>query len=311
MDIGSNIKENREKNNITQKELANALGLEATTISKYESNKILPSIDILKKISGIFGISVDEILKTEEFDLSKINLYKILKEQKEMKLKGNIYHNTQILFTYNTNHIEGSTLTEEQTRFIFETKSVLFKKDTIINVDDMIETTNHFELIDYMIDTAYETLTEELIKKYHAILKKSTFDSKKEWFNVGEYKGLSNSVGDIMVSSPKNVKKDIQNLLKEYNKLEKIEIEDIIKFHADFEKVHPFQDGNGRIGRIIAFKECLRNNIIPFIILEKDKLFYYRGLSEYQKGKEKGYLIDTCLNAQDKYILMIKKYLNC
>ncbi len=310
MDIGKNIKKNREKNNMTQKELATELELEATTISKYESNSILPSIDILKKIADIFETTVDEILKTEELDINNIDMYKILKEQKDMKLKGNIYHNTQIAFTYNTNHIEGSTLTEEQTRYIFETKSVLFGKDTIANVDDIIETTNHFELIDYMIDTANETLTEELIKKYHEILKKATFDSRKKWFNVGEYKGLSNSVGDIKVSSPKNVKKDMESLLQEYNKLEKVEIEDIIKFHADFEKVHPFQDGNGRIGRIIAFKECLKNNIIPFIILEKDKLFYYRGLGEYQKGKEKGYLIDTCLNAQDKYIIMIKKYLS-
>ena len=226
-----------------------------------------------------------------------------------MKLKGNLYHNTQIAFTYNTNHIEGSTLTEEQTRFIFETNTLLFDKQTIANVNDIIETTNHFKLIDYMIDIASEPLNEEMIKEFHKILKIGTSDSQKDWFNVGKYKKLANSVGEIKTVAPKDVDKNMQKLLNWYNSLTQVSFKDIVEFHAKFEKIHPFQDGNGRIGRIIAFKECLKHNIIPFIILDKDKLFYYRGLSQYQTNKEKRYLIDTCLNAQDQYKKMIELYL--
>ena len=227
-----------------------------------------------------------------------------------MKLKGNLYHNTQIMFAYNTNHIEGSTLTEEQTRHIFETNTVLFEKDTIANIDEIIETTNHFKLIDYMLDVAKEDLTEEMIKTFHKILKQGTQDSQKEWFNVGEYKKLANKAGEMKTSAPKQVSKDMEKLMEWYNSLPEITIKEIIEFHARFEKIHPFQDGNGRVGRMIAFKECLKNNIVPFIVLDKDKLFYYRGLKEYQTNKEKGYLIDTCLNAQDQYSSMIEYYLS-
>lgn len=311
LNIGNNIKKYREICQKTQKEIAEVLNVEPATISKYESGLLEPNISSLKKLSSIFNISIDELLsdETNTFDISNINIYDILKEQKDMKLSGNLYHNTQIAFTYNTNHIEGSTLTEEQTRFIFETNTILFENKSIANVNDIIETTNHFILFDYMIDIAKETLTEDIIKKFHKILKSGTSDSKKDWFNVGEDKKLPNSVGQIKTTSPKDVPEQMNKLLSWYNSLSTITINDIIEFHAKFEKIHPFQDGNGRIGRIIAFKECLKNNIIPFIILDKDKLFYYRGLNEYQSNKEKGYLIDTCLNAQDQYKKMIEIYL--
>jgi len=310
MKIGEKIKRYRENKRMTQKEIAEILEVEPATISKYESGTIEPSIESIKKLSKIFEITVDELLQEEEgLDISKINILEILKEQKDMKLKGNIYHNTQIAFTYNTNHMEGSTLTEDQTRFIFETNTILFENRTIANVNDIIETTNHFKLIDYMIDKAKEELTEEMIKEFHKILKTGTSDNEKQWFNVGEYKILPNTVGDMKTTAPKDVQKQMEKLLEWYNSIDNITINQIIEFHAKFEKIHPFQDGNGRIGRIIAFKECLKNNIIPFIILDKDKLFYYRGLNQYQNNKEKGYLIDTCLNAQDQYEKMIRNYL--
>ena len=308
--LGDKIKLYRENKRMTQNEVADMLNVSPATISKYETGALEPNIESLKRLAELFEISIDELLSDEkEFDISKINVLDILREQKEMKLKGNLYHNTQIAFTYNTNHIEGSTLTEEQTRYIFETNTILFEDKTIANVNDIIETTNHFKLIDYMIDVANDVLTEEMIKKFHSILKTGTSDSKREWFNVGEYKQLPNSVGDMKTVAPKDVQKSMQKLLEWYNSLIQITIHEIIEFHARFEKIHPFQDGNGRVGRIIAFKECLKNNIIPFIILDKDKLFYYRGLKEYQSNREKGYLIDTCLNAQDQYIKMIEYYL--
>ena len=310
MSIGNKIKEYRELNKMTQKDVAEILEVEPGTISKYESGIIEPNIESLKRLSETFNITVDELINNEKkFDISKINVLDILREQKEMQLKGNLYHNTQIKFAYNTNHIEGSKLTEDQTRYIYETNTILFEGETIASIDDILETANHYKLVDYMLDIADKNLTEEIIKKFHKILKEGTMDSRKEWFNVGEYKKLANEAGAMQTSSPKQTPKDMQKLMEWYNSLAEVTIKDIIEFHARFEKIHPFQDGNGRVGRIIAFKECLKNNIIPFIILDKDKLFYYRGLKEYQNKTEKGYLIDTCLNAQDQYINMIKHYL--
>ena len=310
MSIGNKIKEYRELKKMTQKDVAEILEVEPGTISKYESEIIEPNIESLKRLAETFNITVDELINDEEqFDVSKINVLEVLREQKEMRLKGNLYHNTQIKFAYNTNHIEGSKLTEDQTRYIYETNTILFEGATIASVDDILETANHFKLVDYMLDIANEKLTEEMIKEFHKILKEGTMDSRKNWFNVGEYKKLANEAGSIQTSSPKQTPKDMQKLMEWYNSLLEVTIKDIIEFHARFEKIHPFQDGNGRVGRIIAFKECLKNNIIPFIILDKDKLFYYRGLQEYQNKTEKGYLIDTCLNAQDQYVSMIEKYL--
>ena len=310
MSIGNKIKEYRELNKMTQKDIAEILEVEPGTISKYESEMIEPNIESLKRLAETFNITVDELIKDEEkFDINKINVLEILREQKEMGLKGNLYHNTQIIFAYNTNHIEGSKLTEDQTRYIYETNTILFEGETVASVDDIVETSNHFKLVDYMLDNADKELTEEMIKNFHRILKEGTMDSRKDWFNVGEYKRLANEAGNMKTSSPKQVAKDMQKLMEWYNNLSEVTIKDIIEFHARFEKIHPFQDGNGRVGRIIAFKECLKNNIIPFIILDKDKLFYYRGLKEYQDKTEKGYLIDMCLNAQDQYTNMIEYYL--
>ena len=306
--LGEKLKLYREKNNMTQKEVAEILNVEPGTISKYELGLTETNIESIKKLAEIFNVTTDELLKDEEkFDFSKINILDILREQKEMKLNGNLYYETQISFAYNTNHIEGSKLTEDQTRYIYETNTILFEENTVVHVDDILETTNHFKLVDYMLDIAKNELSEDIIKTFHKILKEGTSDSKKEWFNVGEYKQKANEVGKIKTTLPKNVQRDMNKLIEWYNSLEKVKIEDIIEFHYRFECIHPFQDGNGRVGRIIMFKECLKNNIIPFIILDKDKLFYYRGLKEYKS--EKGYLIDTCLNAQDQYKKMIEYYL--
>lgn len=308
--LGEKIKKYRENKNMTQNEVADILGVKSATISKYESNTLEPNIESIKKLAEIFEISIDELLKDEEeFNISKYNILGILREQKRMKLKGNLYHNTQITFAYNTNHIEGSKLTEDQTRYIYETNTLLAEKDSVTDLDDILETANHFKLVDYMLDIADKKLTENMIKEFHRILKEGTSNGRKDWFVVGDYKKLSNEVGGLKTTEPKNVERDMKKLLEWYDSLEQVTIKEIIEFHAKFEKIHPFQDGNGRVGRIIAFKECLKNNIVPFIILDKDKLFYYRGLNQYQNNKEKGFLIDTCLNAQDQYTEMLKYYL--
>ena len=229
---------------------------------------------------------------------SNNKLLNILKEQKDIKLSGGIYHKTQIELTYNSNHIEGSTLTHEQTRFIFETNTIGVENGPV-NVDDVVETANRFKCVDYIIDNAMKPLTESMIKELHFILKNGTSDSRKEWFNVGKYKKMPNVVGGEETCPPERVKSEMKQLLTTYNSLEHKTFENIVEFHKHFEKIHPFQDGNGRVGRLIMFKECLANNIVPFIIDEKHKIYYYRGLKEWDN--EKGYLIDTCLSCQDKY----------
>ncbi len=226
-----------------------------------------------------------------------MKLLEILQEEKSNNLKGGIYHQTQIKLAYNTNRIEGSKLSEEQTRYIYETNTLFTEKaEETANVDDIIETVNHFHCFDYMLKIAKEPLTETHIKEFHKILKTNTSDARKDWFKVGEYKLKPNVVGGIETSKPNEVKEHIKRLLKNYNNKKNIKIENIIEFHYEFEKIHPFQDGNGRVGRLILFKECLKNNITPFIIEDEYKFFYYRGLSEYSKIK--GYLNDTCLSAQ-------------
>ncbi len=225
-------------------------------------------------------------------------LLNILREQKESRLKGGIYHKTQIQLTYNSNHIEGSGLSEEQTRYIFETNTVGITND-VINVDDLIETTNHFRCIDFIIDKAKEPLSEKMIKELHFILKVGTSDSVKDWFNVGDYKRLPNEVGGRETTLPKDVKAEMAKLIGDYNAIENKTLLDIIEFHQRFESIHPFQDGNGRVGRLIMFKECLNNDIIPFIITDDLKFYYYRGLHEWDK--ERGYLVDTILTSQDRF----------
>lgn len=231
------------------------------------------------------------------------NLLEVLKVEKASKISGGIYHKIQVELTYNSNHIEGSKLTHDQTRYIYETNTIGFT-DSTINVDDIVETANHFKCIDMVIDKAPKPLSETFIKQLHMVLKNGTSDSRKDWFAVGDYKKYPNEVGGKITTPPEEVNDKIKALISAYNKTDNKSFDDLISFHYEFERIHPFQDGNGRIGRLILFKECLKHNIVPFIIDENLKMFYYRGLSEWQN--EKGYLIDTCLTAQDKF----KKYLD-
>ena len=227
-----------------------------------------------------------------------ITLLDILQEEKESKYAGGIYHKTQIDLTYNSNHIEGSRLTHDQTQYIFETNTIGVENE-VLNVDDVIETANHFRCIDLIIDHGKAALTEKFIKKLHLILKNGTSDSRKDWFAVDDYKKLPNEVGGMETALPEEVADKMKALLTEYNNKKEKTFEDILDFHVKFERIHPFQDGNGRVGRLIIFKECLKYNIVPFIIEDNLKLFYYRGLKEW--NNEKGYLTDTCLTAQDRY----------
>ena len=226
-------------------------------------------------------------------------LLSALREQKETGMKGGIYHKTQIDLTYNSNHIEGSRLTHDQTRYIFETNTIGLSADQTVNVDDIVETMNHFRCVDLIIDRAAEPLSEELAKTLHGILKSGTSDSRKNWFAVGDYKRLPNEVGGEKTCEPELVHESMERLIDGYNAKGQHTLEDILDFHVRFEKIHPFQDGNGRVGRLIIFKECLRCGIVPFIITDELKMFYYRGLREW--GHLDGYLTDTCLSAQDDY----------
>ncbi len=220
-------------------------------------------------------------------------------QEKAAGYKGGLYHLTQVKLAYNSNRIEGSRLTEEQTRYMYETKTLIPSGNEAAPINDIIETQNHFELFNYMLSTATQPLTEELIKTYHRILKSSTTDAQLDWFAVGDYKTQENMVGDMETTPPDQVAAEMGRLLREYNGKKSISLEDVIDFHVRFERIHPFQDGNGRVGRIVLFKECLKNDIVPFIIEDTKKAFYYRGLREY--SREPGYLLDTCLDAQDRY----------
>lgn len=225
-------------------------------------------------------------------------LLSILKDEKKKQRKGGVYHKVQIDLTYNSNHIEGSRLTHDQTRYIFETNTIGFENGAV-NVDDIVETANHFRCIDMVIDNAMQPLSEAFIKRLHFTLKNGTSDSRKDWFAVGEYKRVPNEVGGRDTAAPEEVATKIGALLDTYNATKKHTLEQIVEFHHDFECIHPFQDGNGRVGRLILFKECLKNNIVPFIIEDDLKMFYYRGLHEW--NNEHGYLMDTCLTAQDRF----------
>lgn len=236
--------------------------------------------------------------------MSQILTY--LLEEKEAKRKGGLYHKTQVSLTYNSNRIEGSRLTEEQTRYIFETRTIGFKDEEAVSVDDIIETSNHFVAFDYLLNTINKTLSGNIIKEFHRILKTGTADAAKTWFNVGEWKKLPNEVGGIQTVMPQDVDTEITRLNDRYNSIVEVKFEDIIEYHFRFERIHPFQDGNGRVGRLIMFRECLRHNIIPFIIDERHKQFYYRGLKEFISTP--GYLLDTCLSAQDTYTTWVKYF---
>ncbi len=244
--------------------------------------------------------------KPERVNKSKkeINtLLDILQDEKKSKYKGGIYHKTQIELTYNSNHMEGSRLTHDQTRYIFETNTIGVDNEAV-NVDDITHTSNHFRCVDLIIDNVNATLTEKFIKNLHMILKSGTSDCAKDWFIVGDYKKLPNEVGGMATTLPEEVSTNMKELLSSYKAKYNKSLEDILEFHVRFERIHPFQDGNGRVGRLIMFKECLKYNIVPFIIEDNLKMFYYRGLKEWDN--EKGFFIDTCLTAQDRY----KKYLD-
>lgn len=242
--------------------------------------------------------TAEKPLRRKRSKKSVNTLLSVLQREKESRLSGGIYHRLQIDMTYNSNHMEGSMLTHEQTRYIFETHTIGMT-EMAVNIDDIIETTNHFRCIDMVIDNANNKLSESFIKKLHETLKNGTSDSRKDWFAIGEYKKLPNEVGGRKTAQPEQVSGIMKQLLKQYSSTAKKTLEEIIAFHADFETIHPFQDGNGRIGRLIMLKECLKNNIVPFIISDDLKMFYYRGLHEW--NKERGFLIDTCLTAQDRF----------
>ncbi len=257
------------------------------------------------KIEGAFltgktwNIPADAVLPQRKATRKPMSpLLAMLREQKESHLKGGIYHRTQIDLTYNSNHIEGSRLTHDQTRYIFETNTIGIAGETL-NVDDIVETVNHFRCIDFIIDHAEEQVTESLVKQLHGLLKSGTSDSRKEWFAVGDYKKLANEVGGQETCSPKEVHRQMKALLSDYNRCRRKTLAEILDFHVRFERIHPFQDGNGRVGRLLMFKECLANGIVPFIITDDLKLFYYRGLQEW--GHVNGFLTDTCLTAQDQF----------
>lgn len=284
-----------QEKGIKKTELLKKLKLSSATIAKLSKNEFV-SLEVLEKICQCLNCNIEDIF--EFVQETKSPLLKQLIEEKGIKLKGGIYHQIQINFAYNSNHIEGSRLSEDQTRYIYETHSIISNKEETISINDVNETLNHFRCFDYILENV-NILTEELIKEIYKILKTNTLDSLQDWFKVGEYKLRPNTVGGKRTTPPSKVKGEMRKLLKEYNEKENITFDDIIEFHYNFESIHPFQDGNGRVGRLIMFKECLRNNIVPFIIDEKYKAFYYRGLKEFEY--EKGYLIDTCLSAQDKF----------
>jgi len=280
---------------ISIKQFAEKHGIPERTIRNYCS---AGKIEGALLIGKTWSIPADAPLPERSAKRAVSPLLSALREQKSMRLKGGIYHKTQIDLTYNSNHIEGSRLSHDQTRYIFETQTI-GASDESIKVDDIVETVNHFRCIDIIIDRTELRLTESFIKELHQMLKAGTSDSMKPWFKVGDYKQLPNIVGDMETCAPKEVHKQMKALLSDYNSAAKHTLDDILDFHKRFESIHPFQDGNGRVGRLIMFKECLANGITPFIITDELKAFYYRGLAEWPSVQE--YLRDTCLTAQDQY----------
>jgi len=278
-------------------ETAKKWGLTDRAVRRYCSEGLIPGAFLTGKTWNVPEDAIPPERKNAK-KFSDNDLLNILKYEKDGKIKGGIYHKVQISLTYNSNHIEGSKLTEDQTRWIFETNTIGTYEESL-KVDDIVEAMNHFRCIDFIIDNAKKTLTENMIKTLHLMLKTGTMDSTITWFRIGDYKLRANEVGGEPTCPPAEVEKRMKALLEEYNSKETKTIEDVIEFHQNFEKIHPFQDGNGRVGRLIMFKECLANNIVPFIVNEEHRWYYYRGLKEW--NKEKKYLLDTCLSAQDEF----------
>ena len=277
---------------ITRSDLTKEPGISSRTIAKIGRGENLSRV-VMEKLCGYFSCTAAELC----LEVSDNPILQTLREEKAAKISGGLYHELQVRMTYNSNHIEGSRLTEDQTRLIFETNTL--DAGDGVPVDDILETVHHFRAIDYVIDCADNVLTEEIIKELHFILKRDTKDSTLDWFAVGDYKKRPNVVGGRETTKPKDVPARMKALLGAYNAKSAVTIQDIIAFHAAFEQIHPFQDGNGRVGRLIALKECLRFNIVPFLIEDSKKAFYYRGLSEWDN--EKGWLTDTCLDGQDTF----------
>lgn len=277
---------------MTKTSLATELGISSKTMAKMSRGEKIAD-HVLKRIADYFFCSITELCAEKTDNL----ILQTLRDEKDAKISGGLYHELQVRMTYNSNHIEGSKLSEDQTRMIFETRTI--NATGGVPVDDIIETVNHFRAIDYVIDVAEDELTEEIIKDLHRILKQGTADAALSWFAVGDYKKRANVVGGRETAKPKDVPTRMKALLSSYSAADVITVDDIIAFHHDFESIHPFQDGNGRVGRLIALKECLHYDIVPFIIEDTKKAFYYRGLAEWED--EKGYLIDTCLDGQDTF----------
>lgn len=286
------LEQKLKERGIGRSDLTKLLGLSSRTVAKVGKGEKL-SRRVMEKLADFFGCSPEELCR----EVSDNPILQMLREEKEAKISGGLYHELQVRMTYNSNHIEGSRLTEDQTRLIFETNTLNVGDG--VPVDDVLETVHHFRAIDYVIDSADQVLTEDIIKELHYILKHDTKDSTLDWFAVGDYKKRPNVVGGRETAKPKDVPVQMKKLLDEYNAKQDITVNDIIAFHAEFEKIHPFQDGNGRVGRLVALKECLRHNVVPFLIEDRKKAFYYRGLSEWDN--EKGWLRDTCLDGQDTF----------
>ena len=277
---------------LTRSFLTKELGISSRTIAKLaKGEKIAPRV--LEKIAAFLSCDAQELYRC----ISDNPLLQTLRDEKSVRLPGGLYHELQVRMTYNSNHMEGSRLSEEQTRFIFETNTVDVGDG--VSVDDIIETVNHFRAIDRVIDAADESLTEALIKELHRILKQCTRDASLDWFAVGEYKKRANVVGGRETAKPKDVPAEMAALLAAYEATPDVGFEEIVRFHVEFERIHPFQDGNGRVGRLIALKECLRYGVTPFLIEDAKKAFYYRDLSEWDR--EPGYLTDTCRDGQDTF----------
>ena len=288
--------EQLRRKGITKTDLTSEIGISSRTIAKIAKGEKL-SNKTLEKIAAFLGCDVHSLYREKSDNL----ILQTLREEKEGRISGGLYHELQVRMTYNSNHIEGSRLTEDQTRMIFETNTIDVGDG--VSVDDILETVHHFRAIDYVIDKAEEELTEEMIKHLHYILKHDTKDSALSWFAAGDYKRRANMVGGRETAKPGDVPVRMKALLADYNAKKVITVNDVIAFYAEFEYIHPFQDGNGRVGRLVALKECLRNNIIPFIIEDSKKYYYYRGLSEWRN--EKGWLTDTCLDGQDTFIRLL------
>lgn len=284
---------------LTKTALTDELGISSRTVAKIGRGEKIAA-HVLAKIAAYLSCTPEELYRSISDNL----LLQTLRDEKSIRMPGGLYHELQVRMTYNSNHIEGSKLSEDQTRLIFETNTVDVGEG--IPVDDIIETVNHFRAIDYVIDHAEEPLTEDIIKELHRILKQSTKDSTLSWFAVGDYKKRANVVGGRETAKPKDVPARMKALLSDYESLDAVSIENVIEFHYNFERIHPFQDGNGRVVRLIALKECLRHSIVPFIIEDSKKMFYYRGLSKWES--ERGYLTDTCLDGQDTFKKLLSMF---